>query len=367
MDQAREIAEREIAAVNAALKQGHGVGLLSTKPSAIRVAARELGVDRNVFRERVGTPDQPGRHFRTHGLMPDWSLAAQAPAAPKSIYIEAETLSWTTPTMSEWRMPHAQVKLKADSDYILTVLAIGDHHDAPGVDKARATWIGRFAADLQPDCIVSIGDWASLDSLSSHETPGSAKHAAMTTFSQDLESLEESLYAFHKGLPLGSIPTFITLGNHEDRAWRAANLDPKRCGDIPARLEQAFAQSRWETVEYGRHFTLGGVDFVHSGRSIMGKDLGGEHVERTIANKALRSTVVGHTHRRGMFNAPKIGSNQQISVINLGTSMPFGKVANYARLSQTGWSYGVYLLRIHRGVIISEKFWDMRELEEDYR
>lgn len=360
-DEARAQAEREIAAVNAAMMGGCGLGFCSTKPSAIRVAARELGVDRNGLRDRVGTPDAPGRYFRQHGLMPDWSLASRAEPI-----IVPEAPRWSAPKMSEWRKPGERLKARSNTDDVLTVLAIGDHHDAPGVDKVRATWIGRFAAEKRPDCIVSIGDWASLDSLSSHEMPGSAKHAAMTSFAQDLESLEDSLEAFHRDLPVGSIPTFITLGNHEDRAWRAANQDPKRCGDIPVRLEQAFAQFRWNTVEYGQHLTLAGCDFVHSGRSIMGKDFGGEHVERTIANKALRSTVVGHTHRRGMFNAPKIGSNQQISVLNLGTSMPFGKLASYARLSQTGWSYGIYLLRLHGGVIVSEKFWDMRELAEIY-
>jgi predicted phosphodiesterase len=366
-DGARAQAEREIAAVNAAMMEGCGLGFCSTKPSAIRVAARQLGVDRNGFRERVGTPDIPGRHFQRFGLMPDWSLAAKAGTVvtPEPIIVP-EAPRWTAPKMSEWRKPGEALKARANTDDVLTVLAIGDAHDKPGLSKDRFTWMGRLAADRRPDAIVSIGDWADLGSLSMHEPPGSARQAAMTTFAQDEESLYESLEAFHKDLGIGSIPTWITLGNHENRAHRAANLDPRRCSDIPDRVEQAYARHRWQSVEFGKFLTLSGCSFVHVPLNIMGREMGGMHLERSVANHATGSVVMGHTHRRGMFSASKVGENKQITCLNLGTAMPMGHIANYARLSVTGWSYGVYILRIAKGVILSEKFWDMSELEETY-
>ena len=376
MDHAREIAEREIAAVNVALSQGYGVGLSSSKPSALRVAARELGIDRNVFRERVGTPEQPGAHTRRFGLAPDWGLLGSSgpyvarPTPPHFATVrhpeEPRAATWSPPRMSEWRRPGERLRATANTDDVLTVLAIGDFHDKPGLSKERATWIGRLAAEKRPDAIVSIGDWADLGSLSTHEAPGSAKQAAMTTFAQDEESLHESLEAFHRDLGIGSIPTWITLGNHEFRAHRAANMDPRRCEDLPARVEQAYAQHRWQSVEFGKFLTLAECDFVHVPLNLMGREMGGEHLERNVANKALRSIIMGHTHRRGMFSASKVGQDRKITCLNLGTAMPQGYLAPYARLSVTGWSYGAYILRLQGGAILSEKFWDMPELSETY-
>jgi hypothetical protein len=52
--------------------------------------------------------------------------------------------------------------------------------------------------------------------------------------------------------------------------------------------------------------------------------------------------------------------------VNLGTSLPQGVVEKYAKMSQTGWTYGIFLLRILDGQILSAKHYDMLELEERY-
>lgn len=256
---------------------------------------------------------------------------------------------------------------KADlrsSEPVYKVLAIGDPHDKPGRDKERFAWIGRHARETRPDAIVCIGDMASLDSLSSHELPGSAADAERPSFPEELESLNDALSSFHRHLPVGTIPTYITLGNHENRAWRSANKQPKQCGDMPFRLETIFTQYRWQTKPFGEFLELYGVDFVHCPLNVMGREMGGEHVERTVANKAMRSIVFGHTHKRNLHNAIKVGQSRKITALNLGTSMPYGMIEKYSGLSMTGWSYGVYELRIQAGAIISEKFYDMLELEE---
>jgi hypothetical protein len=248
---------------------------------------------------------------------------------------------------------------------IYTVLAIGDAHEKPGRDKERFKWFGRFAANHAPDYIVSIGDWASFDSLSTHETPGSDGDANRPPFHEELDSLDESLSFFHKDLAVGSIPIFHTHGNHEFRCERAANRQPKLNGDMPLRRDELFLRYRWQTFPFGQHFDLHGVHFVHCPLNIMGREMGGEHVERNVANKSIHSTVMGHTHRRNVVHLPKIGQ-KKITVVNLGTSMPYGLVEKYTGLAMTGWSYGLFLLRIQDGLILSEKFFDMLEIEGLY-
>lgn len=249
---------------------------------------------------------------------------------------------------------------------IRRLIAIGDHHDKPGRDKTRARWISRLIADRAPDRIVSIGDWASLDSLSTHEQPGTAADAERPSFVEELDSLDESLAELHTAFDVGQIPIDQVHGNHEHRAWLSANRQPKQCGDLPLRLEEVFARYRCRTHPFGEFLDVEGVDFVHAPLNVMGKPMGGEHVERTVANKALRSLVMGHTHKRNVHNAVKVGQNRRITTINLGTSMPYGTVEKYTGLSMSGWSYGVFELRILHGEILSEKFHDMLELEERY-
>jgi hypothetical protein len=95
----------------------------------------------------------------------------------------------------------------------------------------------------------------------------------------------------------------------------------------------------------------------------MGKPIGGMNAEATIANQSLRSLVCGHTHRRNVVRRAKTGQ-RNLTVVNLGTCMPYGMIEKYSGMSMTGWSWGCYLLRISDGEILSEKFFDIRELEE---
>lgn len=318
----------------------------------IAAVARELGLTRSSVRNRLdriraggaqenaGTPirDQFSSYLEIHG--------------PARAQVRARVKEWKAPERS--------------SEPVYRVLAIGDPHDKPGRDKERFAWIGRHALETKPDAIVCIGDMASLDSLSSHELPGSANDADRPSFHEDLDSLDEALSSFHRHLPAGQIPTYITLGNHEYRAWRSANKQPKQCGDMPLRLEQVFLRWRWKTVPFGEFLELYDVDFVHVPLSIMGREIGGELAERTVGLRSLRSVVMGHTHVHTNLPIRKVGQNRKIRVVNLGTSMPHGIVEKYNGVAMTGWDYGICELRIQGGVILSVKHIDMLELEAMY-
>jgi hypothetical protein len=245
---------------------------------------------------------------------------------------------------------------------IYRVVAIGDLHDDPRLSKDRFRWIGRYIAETKPDRVVQIGDWGNFDSMSMHDAPGSRNSIARPTFVQDLESLNESLAVLHDSLGIGSIPCDITFGNHEHRCQRAADNDPVRLGDTMLRVEEIFSRYQWNYRPYGEWLFIGGAGFIHVPRNIMGKEYGGKRVENQIGNDAVFSIISGHSHRRGFWTFPKIGPQQGIDVLNLGSAMPHGYVAQYAKLSTTGWSYGLYDLRIQAGRIISERFISMIEL-----
>jgi hypothetical protein len=246
------------------------------------------------------------------------------------------------------------------------VVAIGDTHDQPGMDKDRFRWIGRHCAKVIPHRIIQIGDFCSWDSVSTHDAPGSVSHSMRPSFKTDLESCEEAMALFFKEIKDLTIPMELTAGNHEDRIQRFENKNAETVGTLYIQFEELCARYRWRLHTYGQWLFVDGVGFTHVPKNIMGKPYGGQNSENQIANHATHSVVFGHTHRSSFRKAPKIGINNSIEVLNLGSAMPDGYVAKYAGTATSGWSYGIYELSLKAGHITSHRFISMRELRELY-
>jgi len=246
------------------------------------------------------------------------------------------------------------------------IVAIGDTHDQPGMPKDRFKWIARHCVAVMPNRIVQIGDFASWDSVSTHDAPGSVSHAMRPSFRADIESCEEAMCIFYKEIKDLNIPMELTAGNHEDRIQRFENKNAETVGTLYMQFEELCARYRWRLHPYGQWLFIDGVGFTHVPKNIMGKPYGGQNSENQIANHATHSIVFGHTHRSSFRKAPKIGINNSIEVLNLGSAMPDGYVAKYAGTATSGWSYGIYELNIKSGHIVSHRFLDMRSLQEKY-
>ena len=246
------------------------------------------------------------------------------------------------------------------------VIAIGDTHDQPGMPKDRFRWIARHCAEIIPNRIVQIGDFASWDSVSTHDAPGSVNHSMRPSFKIDMESCEEAMCIFYKEIKDLNIPMELTAGNHEERIQRFENKNAETVGTLYTQFEELCARYRWRLHPYGQWLFIDGVGFTHVPKNIMGKPYGGQNAENQIANHATHSIVFGHTHRSSFRKAPKIGINNSIEVLNLGSAMPDGYVAKYAGTATSGWSYGIYELNIKSGHIVSHRFLDMRSLQEKY-
>lgn len=246
------------------------------------------------------------------------------------------------------------------------VCAIGDIHDGPGKPKGHLKWISKWVADRKPDNVVQIGDLFTFDSMSSHDQPGSQGYYDRPAFPMDLESAEEAFDALNSEWSPGEIQCDATLGNHENRARRAEENAPNLKDTIYLPIQQLFAQRRWGVKEYGEWLFLDGVGFTHCPFNQMGREYRGKTPENQIGNDATYSIVFGHTHKRRVAHFPKIGPNNRITVLNLGTAMPYGTVEHYATLSVTGWTYGVFELTLQGGQIIGESFVSMLDLEDRY-
>jgi predicted phosphodiesterase len=264
--------------------------------------------------------------------------------------------------------PRVRVKAAAPEGAAYRVLAIGDAHDSPDIPKDRFYWMGRHAAETGAEWIISIGDFATLDSLNAHIPNDTLQAKQKNPYSDDMASLAEALGELDRGL-IGcshEVRRHIVLGNHERRAWIYENEHPEMAGQLVGELTLLFEDRKWTWSEYGEFFFLGGVGFVHAALNRLGKTYGGKNAEQTIANDAVFDIVIGHSHTARVWRAPKIGPSQFVNVVNLGCALPFGHVEDYARHATTGWTWGVYDLLIRGGHIESASFVSMTELERRY-
>lgn len=320
-----------------------------TRNQAILAAANELGIPRQTVYSRVVEDGPISRNF------PD--LAVNFNIKPE-VSFDYEHIPKPRITVKVGRTPDGEA-------YRLCV--IGDTHDGPNLpDKSRFKWIARHIAKTRPDKIIHIGDMGDFESCSTHSPPGTITYNYKPSFKQDMESLEEALTIIYKELGSHSIPMLMTEGNHEYRIDRWEEGHPETQGLLKANFLETMARYGWKTYGFGEWLLIGGVGFSHVPKNIMGKPYGGKFSENQIGNDAIFSIVYGHTHRAAFRRVPKIGPQNSIEILNVGSAMPDGYVAPYANTATTGWTYGIYDIKIRAGHIEDYRFHSMQHLEEEY-
>ena len=103
-----------------------------------------------------------------------------------------------------------------------THLVIGDPHCTPKASNDRFLWAGKFARDLKPDTIICMGDFASMDSLSSYDK--GKKSFEGRRYKKDIDHAHDALDKFNKGLEGRRPRKIMLLGNHEERIDRTKNM-----------------------------------------------------------------------------------------------------------------------------------------------
>lgn len=239
---------------------------------------------------------------------------------------------------------------------------IGDAHDSPHIkDKSRFRWLGAYCEEHGFDRIISVGDWLTLDSFSSHTDRATFDGMAKPTFVQDVESFHESQRAFQDGLAGHRAKKDITLGNHEFRAWRYDNLHPDGVSHGQL-LEEAFAQWGWRTTPYGQYRFFGGVGVVHVPTNGMGRPL----TENQRPNKALFDTIHGDDHRSTMRTDFKSGPIRSPTIYSAATALPPGFIEGFANKGGSTWRSGVCEATLWGGHVRKWAFTEMILLKRRY-
>ena len=154
----------------------------------------------------------------------------------------------------------------------MRILVIPDCQIKEGVPLEHLTWAGEAICEYKPDVVVSIGDFADMPSLSSHDTKGS-KYFEGLRYKKDIEIVHNGMEMLLK--PLKDLqyrqkknkekvykPRMVmTLGNHENRIDRAVNNNPTLEGLISTK--DLNYESDWEVHEFLHPVFINGVGFNH--------------------------------------------------------------------------------------------------------
>lgn len=180
-------------------------------------------------------------------------------------------------------------------------LIIPDAHADPEHNLNRFKWLGEFIADVKPDHVVMIGDWADMPSLCSYDY--GTKGYEGRRYVKDVESAiraQELMFAPIRARKK-TLPKFWMLeGNHEHRISRAVSSDAKLDGVLSLRDLQ-FEEFGWEVVPYYGStpgvLHLDGIAYAHYHVSgVMARPIGGVSPARSLINKYGHSSTQGHIH-----------------------------------------------------------------------
>lgn len=352
-----ETARQRVALVEQCMREGFTPQRDPTKRTpgtAVSEAARRQGISLRGFKDSL---ESARNHF---GLEPDDSNYR-----PRQ-YLHAAPVPPTPPSQSHTAEP------MPDGDPI-HIAVIGDAHDSPHLpDKSRFYWLGRYIAERRIPWVVSIGDWWTLDSMSTHTDPATFEGLAKPTFEQDVESFHASQREFHRGLGNWKPKKDVVSGNHEYRAIRWANQHRQVIGNVidpHHKIEEAWAQWHWRTTPFGEYRFIGGVGFVHAPLvpGTNGKTYGGKTGGQRAANDALFDIVRGDDHKFYVASSPKIGPVKSPRIFGCATALPPGYVETYARKNPGDWESGICEIKVWGGRVRSFAFEDMHLLQRAYQ
>jgi hypothetical protein len=182
-------------------------------------------------------------------------------------------------------------------------LIIPDAQVKPESRIEHIRWAGAAILEYKPDVVICLGDWWDLPSLNSHAEKGSAEvegrryHEDIAAGNVAFKILDSY---FKKTRSKSWNPRKVFLeGNHENRANRVANNDPKWKGIIGSQNCQTLD---WERHRFLKIVEIDGIKYCHYfPNPFSGKPIGGTIVNRLNAIGA--SFVQGH--QQGFLYASK--------------------------------------------------------------
>ena len=239
------------------------------------------------------------------------------------------------------------------------ILCVGDIHARPEVSNRRATLLGRFIKEKQPDIVWLAGDVGDFGSLCSYDK--GTLHAEGRRYSKDLSCVADFLHLVHTEIKgMKKMPQLeVSLGNHEDRISRAAIQTPELYGHISVE-DIPFAHYGWNVTPFMQPRIMQGIAFQHYfSAGNMGKAIDNE---RRVLTTQHVSCVYGHNHLKQWYCLLN-GFKQRIFALGVGC-FDEGK-HHYTKEEQRWWRGLCMLYETDKGWG-EHAWWSMDYLKRKY-
>jgi predicted phosphodiesterase len=223
-------------------------------------------------------------------------------------------------------------------------LVIGDAHVAPGQDLRRFDWANGLIRDIEPDRIVIIGDFVTMDSLSAWDKD-KRKIMENRRYALDInagrEGLERMFNKVHR-----NIDVIYCEGNHENRTDRYLDYHPELEGQVNVEhdLLRDIREEGYiiEYIKYKHDWNHKGVSFTHVPIQENGKAVGGKYAVQKALSIYHNSVVFGHTHKLDTAGEHRHNAPHLNQALNVGCF--FEHVDEYAKGSVTSYWRGLVVL-----------------------
>ena len=241
-------------------------------------------------------------------------------------------------------------------------MVVKDMHTHPGDDFLRHEALGNMIVEEQPDEIVFVGDFASLDSCSQHD---SVRRCTMQEDREAIETGYDHIFSQMKKVRKYKPRMIFCEGNHEEREKRIRKHDPGGYASLVNWDEIMVPPDLFqEHYRYGQIVNVRGVDYTHCPLNNMGKAASMAWIRKHTA----RNLIWGHTHRMMLETIPQVGVENSVrGLLNSPALLSQNTKEHYCLDSTTGWTYG--MLRVYpRGAdrMFMFDYVDTEELETLY-
>lgn len=198
----------------------------------------------------------------------------------------------------------------------LKIAVITDAQVKAGVPISHLAACGRYLAEIRPDVILCIGDFADMPSLSTYEAPGSLASEG-ARYAADIAAVKAGMAAFLAPIRAvkGWKPKLILcLGNHEDRITRAINSDPRRLKGVISLADLGYEEAGWTVYPFLQPVIIGGVCFNHYFPSgVLGRPI---TTARALLHKMHMSCFAGHLQGRDIAYSRRADGKALTAIIS---------------------------------------------------
>jgi hypothetical protein len=225
-------------------------------------------------------------------------------------------------------------------------LLVSDPHTHPDDNFDRFDWLGRMILEDKPRRIICIGDFLTLDSMSSYdkfpkstlaEDCAAGIEAQRRMFGPIMEWNKRQRETKHRPHYMERV---MIKGNHEERADRARKDDPHRWASVVNLDDVCGFNTYWsEVYEYGDIKRFSGIDYTHCMIGMSNRAL----ALNTVAKQTSTHLIQGHSHSLQTVTVPVPDGVR--FVMSAPAFMPVGYVPDYAKRSVRGWTYGLLKVR----------------------